>query len=223
VVFVAIQNFFKMKSSLVIITGWAHGTGSLQPVAEQLAADFDVQILTGTQVLAARKIPNADYIVGWSMGGMLAIEYLPAACKRLILISATARFCATENYSCGIPEKVLRRMMVQLRRDPSAVLAEFYKNVSFPRTPQPAEPDDHLAEGLDYLLAADLRTNVPTIGIPVLLLHGGKDLIIPPEASDWLAQHLPSATSVRLADEGHRPDALAIAPHIRHFLTKELL
>ncbi len=204
-----------------MITGWAHGTGSMRPLADQLAADFDVQILTGAQVLSAQKIPDADYVVGWSMGGILALEHLPASCKKLVLISATARFCATENYSCGIPEKFLRRMIVQLRRDPGAVLAEFYKNVCFPRPPQPAEPGGHLAEGLDYLLTADLRTTVPNLGIPVLLLHGEEDLIIPPEASDWLAQHLPSANCIRLADEGHQPAALAIAPHIRHFLAKE--
>ena len=204
-----------------MITGWAHGADSLQPLADLLADEFNIRILTGAQVLAEQKIPDADYIVGWSMGGMLAIEHLPAACKKLVLISSTARFCAAENYPCGVPEKMLRRMIVQLRRDPAAVLAEFYKNVSYPRPPQPAEPGGQLDEGLDYLLTADLRTTVPSLGIPVLLLHGGKDLIIPPEASDWLAQHLPSANCIRLAEEGHQPAALAIAPHIRHFLAKE--
>jgi len=212
-----------MKPSLIMITGWAHGASSMQPLADQLAEDFDVQILTGAQVLAKQSIPDADCIIGWSMGGMLAIELLPAACKKLVLISSTAKFCAAEDYPCGVQEKVLRRMIAQLRRNPAAVLEEFYKNVRFPRPPQPVEPVEQLAEGLDYLLTADLRSNVPTIGIPVLLLHGEKDLIIPPEASDWLARHLPSATGLRLAEEGHRPDALAIAPHIRHFLTREPL
>jgi len=204
-----------------MITGWAHGLESLQPLADLLADEFNIRILTGAQVLADRKIPDADYIVGWSMGGMLAMEHLPATCKKLVLISSTARFCATENYPCGVPEKMLRRMIVQLRRDPAPVLAEFYKNVCFPRPPQPAELGGQLDEGLDYLLTADLRTTVPTLGIPALLLHGDKDLIIPSEASDWLTQHLPSATCIRLADEGHQPAALAIAPHIRHFLAKE--
>ncbi|MBI9019857.1 MAG: alpha/beta fold hydrolase [Verrucomicrobia bacterium] len=211
-----------MKPSLTLITGWAHGTESLQPLAEQLSTEFDVRILTGAQVLAEKKIPDADFVIGWSMGGMLAIEYLPARCKKLVLISSTARFCAAENYPCGVPEKVLRRMIVQLKRDPGTVLAEFYKNVSHPHPPKPGScAYEHLAEGLDYLRTADLREKVPTIGNPVLLLHGEEDLIIPPAASDWLAQHLPTARSVRLAGEGHQPDPLAIAPHIRHFLTPE--
>jgi pimeloyl-[acyl-carrier protein] methyl ester esterase len=213
-----------MKPSLVMITGWAHGADSMQPLAERLAADVDVRILTGAQVLAEKKIPDAEFIAGWSMGGMLAIEFLPAACKKLVLVSSTAKFCAADGYDCGVPEKRLRRMIVQLKRDPAAVLAEFYKNVCYPlpRHTCASVTENGLSEGLDYLLHADLRTNVPTLGIPVLLLHGEEDRIIPPSASDWLAQHLPAA-AVRLPGKGHAVDALAIAPYIRHFLTPETL
>jgi pimeloyl-ACP methyl ester carboxylesterase len=211
-----------MKPSLIMITGWAHGPESLQPLADLLAADFDVRVLAGAQVLADGKIPDADYIIGWSMGGMLAIEQLPVSCKKLILISSTARFCSTDGYDCGVPEKLLRRMMVHLQSDPDAVLAAFYKNVNYPQLPDGNIcPAENLADGLNYLLHADLRAKVPAIGIPVLLLNGREDLIIPPAASEWLAENLPNARLSRLETSGHKPEAPTVYPLIHHFLTRE--
>lgn len=216
-----------MKPTLILITGWAYEAAALQPLADGLAEDFSVQILTSAQVLANNCIPKADRVVGWSMGGMLAMELLPITCRRLVLLSSTARFCTIDGYDCGVPQKVLRHMIAQLKRDPAAVIKEFYTNSN---TPEPAlaaagvqTPVNQLIEGLEYLLVADLRRKIPQIKIPVLLLHGGNDRIIPPEASVWLAQHLPNAASIPLPGEGHHLPALAIVPHIRHFLTQETL
>jgi hypothetical protein len=100
-----------MKPSLLLITGWAHGPEAVQPIAVKLVNDYNVQTLTGTQVLNDRSIPDADYIITGSMGGLLAMEHLPKSCKKLVLISSTAKFCASEGYPCGTPEKIMRRMM----------------------------------------------------------------------------------------------------------------
>ena len=171
-----------MKPSLLFITGWAHGPEAVQPMADHLTADYDIQILTGTQVLKERAIPSVDHIITGSMGGLLAMELLPESCKKLVLISSTAKFCAGEEYPCGTHEKILRRMILQLKRNPIPVLAEFYKNVHHPyralRTAPCCSPNE-LVAGLEYLLTSDVRQKVPTLGIPVLLLHGTDDQIIP--------------------------------------------
>ncbi len=210
-----------MKPSLLMITGWAYGPDAMQPLAAALP-DFSVQLLSGAEVLAGRAIPDADAIVGWSLGGMLAMELLPARCRTLVLISSTARFCATDGYPCGVPERVLRRMILQFRQSPETVWTEFHANACAPRPPHPPGPLPHenAAAGLEYLLATDLRARLPALTIPVLLLHGEEDRIIPPGASDWLAQALPAATCVRLSGEGHRPDPLVLAPLIQPFLVE---
>lgn len=210
-----------MKPSLLFITGWAFGPGSMQPLADRLSAVFDVQVLSGAQALQTGHLPAADFIIGWSMGGMLAIEHLPASCKKLVLIASTARFCATDSYPCGIPEKVLRRMIVQLKRDPTQVLAEFYKNAYAPRLAPTDLPntEDALAEGLTYLLNTDLRHKIPSLKLPVLLLHGTQDRIIPPEASAQLAKSLPQSRLSRLENCGHKPDDAVLYSLIFPFLT----
>ena len=212
-----------MKSA-VIISGWAHGIEAIRPIGNALSDQFNIQLLTGNQVLKEQKIPDADYIITGSMGGLLAMELLPESCKKLVLISSTAKFCSTENYACGTHEKILKRMILMLKRNPEAVLADFYKNVHFPSAPFKTDPEcelNDLAAGLDYLLESDIRTKVPTLGIPVQLFHGLKDQIIPKGAADWLHQHLPDSRLTIFDDDGHGLAAhhfKDVMEEISHFL-----
>lgn len=201
-----------MKPNLLLITGWAHGREAVQPMADALAIDFEVQISTGAQTLKDRVIPDADYIVTGSMGGLLAMELLPESCKKLVLISSTAKFCSSEGYPFGTHEKIVRRMIAQLKRNPDAVLDEFFKNVHYPfresrqamalRKSVSHDLDD-LVAGLEYLHASDVREMVSDIDIPVLLLHGAEDLIIPPAASEWLHAQLPDSELKIIENDGH--------------------
>lgn len=185
-----------MKPSALIISGWAHGIEAIRPLGDALADRFDIQLMTGARVLKEQCIPDADYIVTGSMGGLLAMELLPERCKKLVLISSTAKFCSSKDFPCGTHEKILKRMILQLKRDPIPVLAEFYKNVHDPyralRTIPSCTPNE-LVAGLEYLLASDVRKEVPTLKVPVLLLHGAEDRIIPPSAAEWLQEHLPNS------------------------------
>ncbi|MEI6890680.1 MAG: alpha/beta hydrolase [Pontiella sp.] len=233
-----------MKQTVVIISGWAHGLEAIRPMGAALAPQFNVQLLTGSQVLRDQKIPEADYIVTGSMGGLLAMELLPARCQKLVLLSSTAKFCAAEDYACGTSEKVLKRMLRMLKRNPDAVLQDFFKNVHFPHTfasvrrerqntkekglqssshtsASVQEPLASLVTGLEYLLASDVRATVPTLKIPVHLFHGEADRIIPKSAADWLHAHLPDSRLTLFEDEGHALPAYhftAIMDEISSFL-----
>lgn len=195
--------------SLLIISGWAHGLDAIQPMGNALSEQFNVQLLTGAQVLSDRQIPEADYIVTGSMGGLLAMELLPESCRKLVLISSTARFCAGEEYDCGTNERVMRRMILQLKRNPDAVLEDFFKNVHFPhrqsrRGFQPrCGNTEELVAGLEYLLSTDLRPQISSLTIPVLLLHGADDRIIPTAAAEWLHDHLPDSQLRIFENDGH--------------------
>ncbi len=199
--------FKKTKPSLLIFSGWAHGIDAIQPMENMLIEQFDVQLLTGAQVLASRHLPETDYIVTGSMGGLLALELLPKSCKKLVLISSTAKFCTGGGYDCGTPERILKRMILQLKRNPNAVLQDFFRNVHYPNKYHTSgsviEPLDSLVSGLEYLLRSDVREKVPSIGIPVLLMHGTADRIIPPSAAEWLHAHLPNSRLKLFENDGH--------------------
>ncbi len=213
-----------MKPSALFITGWAHGVESMRPMADALCETHAVRIMAGTQVLREGRIPEADHIVAGSMGGLLAMELLPASCRKLVLVSSTARFCSGDRYPCGTPERVLRRMIQQLQRSPEAVLDEFFRNVHFPRKEgrQAAaarnlspEPVEDLVAGLEYLLRSDLRERVAGIGIPVLLLHGMEDRIIPCDAANWLYETLPESRLRLFESAGHALPAHRFEPVMR--------
>jgi pimeloyl-[acyl-carrier protein] methyl ester esterase len=219
-----------MKPTVSIISGWAHGIEAIRPMGDALAERFEVRLLTGAEVLREKAIPASDAVVTGSMGGLLAMELLPVSCKKLVLISSTARFCAEGEYACGTHEKILRRMIAQLKRDPEAVLEEFFKNVHGPQRESRqaaalrhgAMPAlDDLAAGLEYLLTADVRDKVPSIGIPVLLLHGTEDRIIPASASEWLHARLPDSQLKLFTKIGHALPAhrfAAIMAAVQSFL-----
>jgi pimeloyl-ACP methyl ester carboxylesterase len=222
---ISVDKMMQMKTVL-IISGWAHGIDAIKPMGDALADLFDVHLMTGSEVLKSRHIPEADYIITGSMGGLLAMELLPESCQKLVLISSTAKFCSSEDYPCGTPEKLLRRMITQLKRDSEAVLDEFFKNVNFPfresrraismRKNAPVDLDD-LVAGLDYLLGSDVRAKVSGIDIPFLLLHGSEDRIIPSTASEWLHAHLPDSALNSIENDGH-----ALPAHHFAVLMKEM-
>lgn len=217
-----------MKESVLIISGWAHGLDAIKPMGDLLSEHFDVQLMSGDQVLKDRTLPETDYIVTGSMGGLLAMELLPESCKKLVLISSTAKFCAGENYPSGIHEKILKRMILQLNRNPDAVLEEFYKNVHFPQRQSrqarqlQRNEDEDLVGGLNYLLTSDIRERVPSIKIPVLLLHGAEDQIIPSSAAEWLQHHLPDSQLKIFKNAGHALPAHHVAP-VMNLITQFIL
>lgn len=195
-----------MKESVLIISGWAHGLEAIRPMGDALSDVFDIRLMSGNEVLKKRGIPDADIIITGSMGGLLALELLPDRCRKLVLISSTARFCAGEDYPCGIPERILQRMVLRMQKDPAAVLRDFYINVHAPHPPLPTDPGcppAELVNGLEYLLHADLRDSIPGISIPVLLLHGAQDRIIPAAAAEWLQEHLPDSRLQIFPGAGH--------------------
>ncbi len=108
-------------------------------------------------------------------------------------------------------------MMLQLKRNSEVVLTELFKNVHFPqrqsrqsillrssRTEHDAPSTlNTLISGLEYLRTTDLRSKTPTLNLPVLLLHGAEDRIIPAAASEWLHERLPDSQLRIFKNDGH--------------------
>jgi len=222
---------------MLIISGWAHTARDLEPAAERLAAAFDVTCLSpadvaahmphaganGTSPYAAgliellRNQPAPTWLLGWSMGGLIALEAAlanPAKVAGIIFVSSTARFCSDENYPQGIPERDVRAMAAAVRRDPIATLSLFYSEVHAPAEPDPdtlatlardatATGLDELTRGLRYLQTTDLRRAARTLQLPAFVIHGTEDRIIPWQAGQWLIENLPAAQGSIVDDAGH--------------------
>ena len=71
--------------SLMVISGWAHGIKSIEPFKKKFSDKLVVTLLSASKALQMAKLPSADFIIGISLGGMIAIDKLPANCKKLVL------------------------------------------------------------------------------------------------------------------------------------------
>lgn len=156
-------------------------------------------------------------IIGWSTGGVAALEtaaHYPDKVAGLVLLGTTAKFCSDDGYSAGVKPAALRAMIRGLGKKPGGVLSEFLSRALHPLS---VEEDvlaarikaaldtgiDSLTRGLEYLAKTDLRPELPSIALPCLILHGEKDLIVPPEAARHLDLNLPRSRFELLPAAGH--------------------
>ncbi|OGQ97526.1 MAG: hypothetical protein A2521_10030 [Deltaproteobacteria bacterium RIFOXYD12_FULL_57_12] len=139
-------------------------------------------------------------LVGWSMGGYLALDFArayPEAVRQLTLVSIRRQWPAAE----------IRHLRAALTTDPAGFLTEFYRKCfighrsafrvfaaglqrEYLQNLTPATVA-LLQRGLDYVAQADNR---PIAGINTLLIHGRQDIISPvnqmPDTNDTIAVEL---------------------------------
>ncbi len=162
--------------------------------------------------------PAETVLVGWSLGGMLALEVCASGFspRALITISACASFCRRPDYGLGVAPAVVRGMRQQVRLAPEPVVEEFYNQLLAPREgqwqeslesllPQGLEPE-WLAQGLEYLRRQDLRTILPNVAAGAkVIVHGDRDRIAAAAQAYFLRDQMPGTRLVMLPGAGHVP------------------
>lgn len=191
------------EASLKLWPGWAFPESALQELRRQLV----------------RRIPRGIGPViqaGWSLGGLRALREVQqgeSPATHLILLSSTARFCADDADWPGLPQANLKALQRQLARDPEQALAGFHRLCAGPHASEElirrrtndslAMDRAELADGLQALAEWDVRAGLAACRIPVLMLHGMKDEVIPVEAAEQMLEQLPLAKLARHMEAGH--------------------
>jgi pimeloyl-[acyl-carrier protein] methyl ester esterase len=163
-------------------------------------------------------------LLGWSLGGQLALDLtaaLPAGVERLVLIATTPKFLKSATWRCGTPRPLLARLVHRLHSEGERAVSDFLALLargSSPgtatrvlaklraalRTHGTASPEA-LAAGLARLRDGDLRTALPMVRVPALVIAGQRDRVIRPAASRALAAALPDAHYVEVPGAAHAP------------------
>lgn len=199
---------------------WRHG-----PVLIADHRGADSMAALAEQVLASA--PARFNLVGLSMGGYLSFEILrrcPERVARLALLDTTAR--------PDTPEQTQRRT-AQIGLAADGKLAEVV-DALFPILFAPARRTDAAMRELTHVMARecgaeafvrqqtaiskrpDSRPYLAAITCPTLVLVGEQDELTPPERAEEMAQAIPDARLVTVADCGHlstldQPDAVTAA------------
>jgi pimeloyl-[acyl-carrier protein] methyl ester esterase len=160
-------------------------------------------------------------VCGWSMGGQIALGWaglFPAQVRRLILISTTPRFVNTPDWRNGIEKNVLDDFCAELEQNYAGAIKRFLSlqvpNASGNRAMIKTLKDGFeahppsggaLRAGAQLLAGNDLRPLVRKITCPSLILHGARDVLVPPAAGRWLARNLPHSKHRFFANGAHAP------------------
>jgi pimeloyl-[acyl-carrier protein] methyl ester esterase len=235
------------KPMLACLPGWGLRPTVWSGLAARLEPHFTVDCLAlppgrncaeRADALAAR-LPPRTLVCGWSLGAMVALalaERHPSRVSGLVLIGATPRFVASDDWEHGLAADVLAQFRDDFARDAMRTARRFValqamgdaarRSVADALAAAQCEADavaddpaHDLADGLAILAREDLRDRCTGLGVPALVVHGARDALMPAAAARWLAEALP-ATLHLVPNAGHapflsRPDAVAalIAAH----------
>ncbi|RCX33221.1 pimeloyl-ACP methyl ester esterase BioH [Thioalbus denitrificans] len=167
-----------------------------------LAGGYDARALAGAVLAAAP--PRAAWL-GWSLGGMVALQaaaLAPERVTRLLLVAASPRFVQGVDWPHAVSAELLERFCDELARDYRATLGRFLalqaqgserareelrglREILFARG-EPALAG--LQGGLEILRTADLRPELAALRQPLLWVGGRRDTLVPRRVTEGLLE-----------------------------------
>lgn len=231
---------------VVLLHGWGMSSAAMQPLLASLQSLREVWCVdlpgfggsagpgafseAGVLARLAESLPERALLVGWSLGGMLAMAYAAAYPERvegLVTLAANACFVARGDWPSAMAPVVNAQFNEAFERDPEASVQRFCGLVA-EGSPQRRERLRQLRaqadapratcwrQALDYLATADHRAALRDLSLPALHLYGAGDALVPAGCAGAVAALNPAHEVRVIAEAGHAlhwdaPEAVAAA------------
>lgn len=170
----------------------------------------------------AAAVPAQAAVCGWSLGGQVAMQMAldqPGRIHRLILVGTTPCFVNRDDWHCGVLPDVFASFSAQVEADYYPTLTRFLglqamggdatrpmvRELKARFMARPGPGPAVMQQALRILLETDLRSRVGEFEMPVLLLHGDRDMLAPVAAAHWMADHIPQARLAVIPGASHAP------------------
>ncbi|MDE3016341.1 MAG: alpha/beta fold hydrolase [Pseudomonadota bacterium] len=221
-------------AGILTLSGWGQPHDALEAVAP--GATHVNYAKHGSAEAALSAIADTgrgyDTVIGWSLGGQLAVRAVAAgmlAPKKLVLIAAPFQFVGGE---AGMGRDTYKKFRDNYAKNPARTLDKAWALIHQGDTrvgyiEKQLEAQDKNAvlrhDWLRWLEAMEdfSFSDIPLAGMPkTLLIHGGADVVVAPQQSRYFAKMLPQAELMMLPGAGHAPhwhDTEAVAAAIKEF------
>ena len=224
--------------NLVLIHGWGMSSAVWQPLVKKLAKTYTLHLvdLPGMgesrpiepfhlHILAeqvAELIPGQADVLGWSMGGLVAMRIALSQAdriRRLVLVGGTPCFVDKPDWKNGINAGTFDEFSQKVNENYQATMLQFLtlqcmgasdarstvRQLRDALEQKPMPSGATLQRYLQILLESDLRDEITNIRKPTLLIHGDRDTLAPLSAAHWMSQHLPVGYLRVIAGASHAP------------------
>ncbi|MCP4318422.1 MAG: alpha/beta hydrolase [Hyphomicrobiales bacterium] len=161
---------------------------------------------------------NDVTIVGWSMGGCICEVFVtryPGKAARLVLVDTIPQRLSDDRFPYGQDPAGTPKTRRALETDFEATARWFGRRISPEDDTVAAFISDLAARArqdvtINDYVSTDARSQIdllPRITLPTTIICGSKDLVCKPQASSFMAEHIPGcATGVAYIDgAGHAP------------------
>jgi pimeloyl-[acyl-carrier protein] methyl ester esterase len=167
-------------------------------------------------------IPERVTIIGWSLGGQIAMKYClkyPKNVKNLVCISSTPCFISKLGWEYGISINFFSKFKNNLLNNWKKTLKSFFllqikedkesknilKKLENDFMGQQLPTKEGLEKSLEILAEIDMRNEVKNINIPALIITGKLDNISNYKASIWMQSQIKESKIFIFDSAGHIP------------------
>ena len=229
-------NVLMQSENLILLHGWGMSPEVFTPLAEQLdniglelpslpgyphspwsfEADFSQQL----EAMAA-DLP-AGHLLGWSLGGLYAIELArlaPEKFTRVTLVACNPCFVRRPDWQQAVDAVVFDQFCADLAQDWQRTLRRFLalqmqgeaearrltREISDRVLARGAPDQAVLHFGLGLLKEHDARSSLSLLEQPVSLILGDRDLLVPVAAKRQISEVAPAIRVESVAGAAHAP------------------
>lgn len=232
------MNTEKSKPVLVLLHGWGLNHAIWQPIEDILQHDYQVltpdlpgyglasaypqpYTLEALADMLAAQIPTQSFVLGWSLGGLvattLALQY-PDKVKSLALLASSPCFLQQIDWP-GMNAQVMQQFAGALSENLALTVERFLaiqamgsttarqdiKQLKHAVLSLPLPNAQVLASGLDILATADLRPQLARLQMPLFCCFGRLDSLVPVAMTEELPNFAPQAQITIMPKASHAP------------------
>ncbi len=114
--------------NIVTLSGWGQDHDALECIAPNATHLNYSNFTSTTELFSNLKNIKCDVIIGWSLGGQLALRAIEQGVispKLQLLIGTPFQFISSHNLKCGIGLDVFQTFVANFKEDPTKTLRQF--------------------------------------------------------------------------------------------------